>query len=88
MFFRFSLPPLFFFPRGIFIRWEDFLANKIFVHMLSSLETLEFGINKLFFPVLKKIMPQKQRLAAIETFLTANLPAALLLNQFGAEHSL
>lgn len=39
---------------GIFIRWEDFLANKIFVHMLSSLETLEFGINKLFFPVKKK----------------------------------
>lgn len=33
-------------------------------------------------------MPQKERLTAIEAFLIENLPAALLLNQFGAERSL
>lgn len=55
--------------------------------MLSSLKKLELGISKLFFPVKKLITLQKNRLAAIETFLIENLPAALLLNQFGTECS-
>lgn len=77
----------------LFISYENFyllgsyLVNKIFVHMLSSLKKLELGISKLFFPLKKLFTLQKNRLAAIETFLIENLPAALLLNQFGTECS-
>lgn len=76
------------FPMRIFYLLGSYLVNKFFVHMLSSLKKLELGINKLFFPVKNPIILQKNGLAAIETFLIENLPAALLLNQFGAECSL
>lgn len=73
----------------IFYLLGSYLVNKISVHMLSSLKKSELGINKLFFfPVKNTIVLQKNRLAAIETFLIENLPAALLLNQFGTERSL
>lgn len=83
-----------FFHFSSFTSYENFyllgsyLVNKIFVHMLSSLKKLQLGINKLFFPVKNPIIPQKNRLAAIEAFLIENMPAALLLNQFGTERSL
>lgn len=77
----------FLFPMRFFFLLGSFLVNKIFVRMLSSLKKLELGINKLFFSVKKPITLQKNRLAAIETFLIENLPAALLLNQFGTERS-
>lgn len=73
----------------IFYLLGSYLVNKISVHMLSSLKKSELGINKLFFFSCKNpVVLQKNRLAAIETFLIENLPAALLLNQFGTERSL
>lgn len=44
----------FFISYGNFYLLGSFLVNKNSAHMLSSLEKLELGINKLFFPVKKK----------------------------------
>jgi len=51
MFFCFSF---FFISYGNFYLLGSFLVKKNFVPMLPSLEKLELGINKLFFPVKKR----------------------------------